>query len=72
MRVRVGRYGGGGSWSNRSAGERSWRIDFFSGPDLSSRASFFLTARTCEVGLRKERLLTLRGVSSTRLFQVTI
>ena len=51
MRVRVGRYGGGGSWSNRSAGERSWRIDFFSGLDPSSHASFFLMARTCEMGL---------------------
>jgi hypothetical protein len=60
MKARVGRYGGG-FWSNRSAGEGSWRIDFFSCPDLSSRAPFFLTARTCEVGLGKERLLSMRG-----------
>ena len=72
MRVRVGRYGGGGSWSNRSAGERSWRIDFFSGRDLSSRASLLLTTRTCEMGFEKEKLLSMMGVSSTRFSQVTI
>ena len=62
MGARVGRFGGGGCWSNRSTGEGSCRIDGFSGMDLSSSASFFLTARTCEVGLGKERLLPMRGV----------
>jgi hypothetical protein len=61
MGPRVGRFGERGSWSNRSAVEESWRVRSFSGPDLSSRASFFLMARTCEVGLGKERLSSVRG-----------
>ena len=54
MRVRVGRYGGGSSWSNRSAVEGSWGIDF-SDPDPSSCASFFLMDKTCEVGLGERK-----------------
>jgi hypothetical protein len=45
MGSRVWGYGGGGSW----------RIDFFSGPDLSSHVSVFLTTRTCEVGLEERK-----------------
>ena len=74
MRARVGGYGGGGSWSNRSAVEGSWRINFFSGPDLSSLSSFFLKARTCEVGLGEIKAFISEwgGGSLTRVFQVTI
>ena len=54
--ARVGGHGEGGSWSNRSIFEGSWRIDFFSGLDPSSHASFFLMARTCEVGLRERKV----------------
>jgi hypothetical protein len=46
MWARIGGYGSGGSWSNRSAVEGSWRINFFSGMDPSSHTSFFLMART--------------------------
>ena len=74
MEARVGGYGEGAPWCNRSAVEGSQRIDFFSGLDTSSRASFVLKARTCEMGLGKERLLSMKGGggSSTRFFQVTI
>jgi hypothetical protein len=58
---RVGGYGGGGSWSNKSAVGWSWQMDFFSGPDPLSCVSFFLTARTCEGILGKERFLSVRG-----------
>ena len=61
MGARVGGFGGGGCWSNRSTGEGSCRIDGFSGMDLSSSASFFLTARTCAVGLRKRKAFTHEG-----------
>lgn len=52
----VGGYGGGGSWGRRSTFEGSWRINFFSGQNLSSHVYFIQTAITCEVclGERKE------------------
>jgi hypothetical protein len=53
MGARVRRFGARGSWSNRSVVEESWRIRSFLGLDLFSHASFFLRARTCEVGLGK-------------------
>lgn len=70
MGARLWRFGGGGSWSNRSAVEDSWRIKSFSGPDLLSHASFFLVTRTCKVGLGKARLFIYEdgGGSSTRIF----
>jgi hypothetical protein len=70
MGTRVGRFGGRGSWSNRSVVEESWRLISFSGLDISSCTCFFLMATTCEVGLGKERLLSMRegGGSSTRFF----
>jgi hypothetical protein len=61
MGERVGRFGGRGSWSNRSAVEESWRIRSFSDSDLSSPVSLFLTARTCAVGLRKRKAFTHEG-----------
>jgi hypothetical protein len=49
------------------------RINFFLGPDPSSRVSFFLTARICEVDLgEKVFILWGWGESSTRFFQVTM
>ena len=72
MGARVERFGGRGSWNNRSAVGESWKIRSFSDQDLSSRASFFLMARTCEVGLGKARLSSVRdgreGGSSIRFF----
>jgi hypothetical protein len=70
MGARVEGYGGGRSWSNRSTVEGSWRIDFFSGLDPSSSFSFYLMARTCEVGLVGKRAFIHDGGSSTRFFQV--
>jgi hypothetical protein len=53
--------------------EGSWRIDFFSGLDPSSCVSFFLTATTCEVGLRERKApMGGGGKCSTRFFQITI
>jgi hypothetical protein len=59
--ARVGGCGGVGSWSNRSIVEGSWRIDFFSGPDPSSHVSFFLKARTFEVGLGERKAFIHEG-----------
>jgi hypothetical protein len=68
-----GGYRGVGSWSNMFAVEGSWRIDFFSGLDPSSCVSFFLTATTCEVGLRERKApMGGGGKCSTRFFQITI
>jgi hypothetical protein len=75
-----GQDGGGGSWSNRSTVERSWRIDFFSGPNPSSCVSFILMARIYEVGLGERKAfipgvyvcVCVGGGSSTRFFQITI
>jgi hypothetical protein len=55
MGARVVGCGGGGSWSNRSIVEGSWRINFFSGSDPSSHVSFFLVARTYKVGLGERK-----------------
>jgi hypothetical protein len=60
--ARVGRFGGRGSWSNNSLVEESWRTRSFSGLDLSSQTSFFLTARACEMGPGKRKAFTNKGV----------
>jgi hypothetical protein len=59
MEARVGKYG----WVSRVL-EQQVLCCFFSGPDLSSCASFFLKVRTYEVGLGKKRLLSMRGEGS--------
>jgi hypothetical protein len=55
-----GGYGGGGPWSSRPDVEGSWRINF-SGPVISSHVFFFLTARSCEVGLGERNAFIHEG-----------